>query len=277
MKNSKAWILKNCRFARIVTATVTLSVADYQRPKIAENVNDLAWDLQGELYKVMEKIMTPEQIEIWRKTRPSELVSLDGDSEMHALEGILNFYTAGLPRPIIDKMVQAAQYHAPTFGGTIGQPKYETYGENPSKLQWMKQQDANADPNAIRVVRLPATIDQNAVVSADFAPEINYTQSNMRFIFMDILNYPSTMFDPNGFTVDVNDLLMKLGYARTMLQQRVDAENQERQLMETKPGQKGPTVIPGYLDVEGVEQRLDEIERLADWAKSRNYMTLVCG
>lgn len=258
------------------TSSMTVSVGDYVRPQIATTIYDLSSMIESELYKILEKL-PHQQIEAWKAHRPRELFTIDGDTRMDDAEGVLNFYCNNIPQPMIGNMLKAIPYYANKFGGEVGQPYgQETIGQMIQRSQaageqfnpeWLARM--NNAMNEIRVMRFKAKVNPNPGI--DFAPEINFSNMNARFIFQDVLNYPSDFLADGFGSVDVNDLLMKLGYARTMLKQRVEEQQRERQDMST------PNMIVVPLDQQDIEFRLNELERIALWAKSHNYSTIQVG
>jgi hypothetical protein len=279
--NIKSWIRRNCRFAkRQKLASVSLYVQDHSAPKEAKDIHSLSWDIAEKLFPVMQNKLPPEVFAQWRQNSGSDFFTIDG-FETQATEGLLNFYVPYLKMEHIQKLLPTIFYYAQEFGSKMGQPIYETFGQ---KLQTLKEQD-DADQlahmserfkgreNELRVVRFPVKILPKE--NADEPPDLNFSNMNFTFLFQDVLNFPLSNMEP-PWSFMAADLLMKISTARSMIQSRIQEENQERDQMMTK--EKGKVnVIVSPVDEEYVDNALDRIASIAQWALNHNYFSIEAG
>lgn len=212
--------------------SVTLSVKDAEQPKqVVRNIYDLGHALHSRIAQ-----MFPAYANNKSRNNPSRAIDMDG-LETHEQEGIINFYTDGIPEPLVPKITQAISYVMGDYNVTAGKPT-----QNASNL--FKS----------NVVRIPVKIHKT---QAKFAPEVNIANDLAMTIFHDMLNIPS-QFNLNGGSISAHEILFKMG-------QIWDVDKHV-----TKPSQDKNWIDAG-VSKERLTRKLAEIESLAKWAIANDY------
>lgn len=267
-------------------SSMDITIGDYRQPRVGRDMLELSSHVQTELFRILEKSMTPQQIELWRKSQPAELFTIDGETDYAGEEGILNFYCPGIPSNLRQKMVEAIKYYGKEFGGEITGPiAQETFQQTVENMQ-ANGQKLNADwynrikpvINDIRVMRFQAKLVPNERTN-QFAPEINLSNMNAALMFRDVLNYPSTIFSDGFASFNANELLMKAGIAKNEfnIKARTEETNQERAQMENHGEKPGPQVYVQPLNEGYILDMLSRIESLCRWAVQNGYSTINVG
>lgn len=136
-------------------------------------------------YQFIEKNLPPEV----RKAMVHEYLALDGDSDMGSTEGVLNFYTRGIPDNVLPTMLSFIKYHIGENNGVVGD-----ISKDRSKMY-----DSE-------VYRIHVKVDNTKVKNP---PSFNLGNATARAILSTILNYPSETIDEYP-PLNARELLMKI-------------------------------------------------------------------
>lgn len=270
-------------------ATMDITVADADIPKSADSIGSLAWKVSGELWKILQKALPPEEMKRFSSMQPTgiDFFTIDGlDSD--ATEGTLNLYVKNLPMEIIQKkLLPAISYFDKMYGGEITQPRFETYGEklkqpgaNPESIfpEGIPIEEAKAMANKVRVIRFRARIVPQQEIERP--PALNLANDNCYFIFSKVLDFPTGLMGEPPWSFSVSDVLIKIQMQKNafVMKARSEEENKQRQdWSPTKDKNIGGGAGPVWHDFQitpEYERVLGEIEKIALWAQQHDYSTI---
>ena len=243
MMNFKEWF-------NLFAESMDVMVSDYTYPEKIGTLGDISHYLERRLYPLIEKFSS-EEMDNWKKNRPMELVTSDGDSDYFGESGTLNFYTNGIPEEKIDNFIAAIKYNLDESKIKYGSFKKESH--LPS-----------SEFSGTRVVRIP--ILQSLKKHEDQPPELNLANANAYLIFSDLLGYKGQ----DGFySVPARDVIVRIdSYLKKIDIQRVAREPS------VEKGEKGATLIDAGYSEEQIERKLDQIRKIAKWAIDHDYENL---
>lgn len=234
----------------VVSESITFSVADAENPPL--DVLDTIHVLNRYLYKFLQKNLTPEQMEEYQNKRVIDILSPDGFDAFEK-EGIINFYTQGIPDEFKDKIITMLKYY-------IGESNAEVSGEVKKDVSRLYNSE---------VYRIPIKVHD--FPEEKVAPELNLSNGNARVLICDILNYPSDMMD--GGSVSIAELMMKVG----MIKDNDYIINKNVRPEKVSGGNGSATFIDSGLSKEQIKRYLDHLEKLTEWGQKNHYSTISWG
>jgi len=163
---------------------MTLYVKDtnYQR---FDNLMDLSFHLQRIAYKILESL-PEDQINYFRKNRPTELLVVDGQSNIDSSVGTLNLYYSGYTNSTLKKMLREILAELKKLNIEHGKLKLE---------------DSNS--YKYKVVRIPIVKNEHKYTGA---PEVNFSNRNAYHIYKNILQFEPDDDTNSGFSFTADEL-----------------------------------------------------------------------
>jgi len=177
-------------YKSLINESVTISIADSDERK-SEHIGDISHRIQyGKPFAdFYNKKFTEEDKKKFTKEKVTDFVTIDGYNYL-GNEGVLNFYTKGFPKNLIDDFISVIKYYIEEYQGEVtGSEKTEQSGIFDSK-----------------VVRIPLKLQEGIT---DNTPEMNLSNSNARVLLCDILGYRSDILEDYP-RLNANELLMKI-------------------------------------------------------------------
>jgi len=172
----------------------------------------------------------------YKQSKHMYTLTIDGTNPS-TTKGTLNFYTKGIPEESIPKILKGIQYYLEEYKITYG----------PFRKELSK---AYGTP----VIRIPI---KNIPIKKEGPPKLNLANANAHYLFSNILGFHGE----NGYNIPARDLLIKIdtiGYVKSRPQQ-----------IYQQPG-KATTIEAGYSK-EMIEDRLEQIRKIAQWAIENGY------
>lgn len=248
---------------KLLTESMTTYVkdVDYDRH---DNLMDLSFKLQRRAYMVLEKLPEDQQ-EYFRRNRPPELLTIDGDSDMDSNTGVLNLYFVGYTSKTLKEILKSVSSELKRLDIKTGRVKME-------------------DSRSIRgkVIRIPIISNENKYHGP---PVVNFSNRNAYHIFHEILQYDADDEYNSSFSFKADDLKSRI---EAILQHDPDwiRDNQIKSgdMSDSNPHNAiikqiagNATIIDMGLDSDDIKQRLMALLNLANWAikngKSDLYVT----
>lgn len=248
---------------------IYVSGADYSR---TDRFDSLVQHLDNKVVSpLLHKYMTADdQLEYFHKNSVGRWNMLVADGSYYeqddGTKGIINFYTAGVMSPLINKILLGCLRELKRLGVTVGKMKRENSGTYKSQ-----------------VIRIP--VIKNNTKTYQGPPEMNLSNANAYHVFHHVLQYEGD----NDFTINPKELMERievLAHDSGWIDKHVikptdsdwpEAERGEDEKFENphmdvidkitgggKPG--GPRVLSPGLDSDGIRFRLREIWKIAKWA-----------
>lgn len=227
----------------LLAESVTFSVTDAENP--VQDILGMAFALNKPFYAYMDKNMSKEEQADFQKQRASEVLTADGD-DYDKSEGVLNFYTAGIPEKLVKPLVSLLKYY-------IGE--HDAVLLNGDNIPLEKSNIFNSP-----VYRFKIKIGE----AKNPAPELNLSNMNARAILCDVLNYPSDTIEEYG-SIPLAELLMKIGYARDN-----DFAIGKAERKDTQEG----NFYTGGLSKERIADILAQLEKICEWGVKNDYSSL---
>jgi hypothetical protein len=224
MKNFLEWLT--------LMETVSVYVKDYNSGEKLNNLYDLSWWLTKRLQK----------IPAFNQATNPEVLTIDG-IDVHAPTGRLNFYTAGIPKDAISKILAGIKYYLDEL-----KVKYGPFQTDKSKLF------------KTEVIRIPIFHLPTQQKAGELPPEFNITNDSADYLFKGILGY-STLEELES--INVRDLLQRIQNLPEYSIKPIPPSDQK--------GEKGARVINFGLDEERIKRYLETLEKLAMWAINHGY------
>lgn len=221
--------------------------------------NDTLLDLTFKLERIVSAIierLPEDQKEYFRKNRPPEVVTPDGEDTFKST-GIINIYYSGYTKSTFEQIVKGCIDELKRLGVKVGTPKLE-----------------QSSMFNMQVLRLPVLENSN---DANHLPPITLQLSNRNAyqIFHNILQFePQDYNSYFEFTVDelenaVNAVLHHDKDWMTKNQiKSYDSKNDE------PPNYSGPRIIDMGVDENYIKEKLKQILQITDWAKKHNKTKL---
>lgn len=221
-------------FKEWLNESVTVQVADYNEEQPPKDIADLGYVMKNKLHRAI-----PE----FNKGTNPERFTIDG-FDVSAQQGIMNFYSAGIPDEAIPKILKAIKYFLGEFGVKFGEFK-----EDKSKLF-----------TGEKVYRIPVQITQHP---KNPPPEVNMANATAQLIFNKLLNLPSSQT-----TINARDLLFRLSTLTDFnLQNAV-----QKPSMSQQPGKA--QFIDFGIDESRIRKHIEGLRQLAQWCVDNHYDTL---
>lgn len=145
--------------------TLYVDSADYKR---YDNLIDLSGHLETLAYRELGKLPKDQQ-DYYSRNRPSDLLTIDGTSDIYSPTGVLNLYYSGYTPTTLKKILKVVLDELKKLN--IGTGK-------------IKMEDSKAF--AYKVIRLPIVKNDNKY---NGAPEVNMSNRNAYHIFHNILQF----------------------------------------------------------------------------------------
>ena len=155
------------KLKKLLKESMTLYVdsADYKR---YDNLIDLSGHLETLAYRELGKLPKDQQ-DYYSRNRPSDLLTIDGTSDIYSPTGVLNLYYSGYTTATLKKILKVVLDELKKLN--IGTGK-------------IKMEDSKAF--AYKVIRLPIVKNDNKY---NGAPEVNMSNRNAYHIFHNILQF----------------------------------------------------------------------------------------
>jgi len=249
--------------------TLYVKDVDYQR---FDSIMDLSFHLQRIAYKVLESL-PEDQINYFRKNRPMELLTVDGQSDIDSSTGVLNLYYSGYTNLTLKKILKEIVNELKKLKIQFGKLKMEDSGIYKHK-----------------VVRIPIIKNENKYTGA---PEVNLSNRNAFHIYKNILQFEPDDDTNSSFTFTAEELKERvesvLKYDPEWISKNKiskhdssipDSEQDDKSNFENphddiiKKISGGARVIDMGLDEESIRKRLYSILEVANWAIKHNKKQL---
>jgi len=229
----------------LLNESMTMHIKDYPYKLNLETLGDISHYIVRILEPVMMKDFTPEEIETVRGFYND--ITPDGDGYFDET-GIINFYTRNFPERVIKPYLSRVKYELSEKNIKMGEPKIE-----------------DSSIRRTPVVRIPILKNEYEV---EHPPFVNFSNSNARQIFRDVLNYDDGEIEGSMFSVP--ELLMKISTAESRLftfpkKSSNEVGGKNKNIYDFKPGQD-------YM-----EGALEKIKIFVNWANERGYQTIYLG
>ncbi len=242
MKDWKVWLE-----TRMLQESMDLYIKGHDTHNQIDDVDDLAHYLKYNTFDKMWSKMTPEEQEEIRKGGSMHhwVISPDGSFYKDGTP-VINFYTTGFTPERKKQMLQGIEFYLKELGIPMGQIQTNTsnmYGGE--------------------VIRIPI----GQIPKKDTPARLNMSNQNAITIFRDLLNYPE---DPEGgfFGISAADLLIKIDNLPDYMSQVHQRDPYD------KKGKTGPRMIDFGLSADAIQQRLDIIRQIAQWAVKNGHSEL---
>ena len=245
--------------------TLYIKDTDYQR---LDNLMDLSFHLQRIAYKVLESL-PEDQINYYKKNRPMELLTVDGQSDIHDSVGVLNLYYSGYTNLTLKKILKEIIKELKKLNIQFGKLKIE-----------------DSKTYKYKVVRIPITKNQNKYTGA---PDVNLSNRNAFHIFKNILQFEPDDDTNSSFSFTAQELKDRIesilkhdpdwiskhkiskhdsSIPDAEQDTNVDFENPHDDFIKNIFG--GARVINMGLSEEDIKSRLYSILDVANWAIKHN-------
>jgi hypothetical protein len=235
---------------KVKIASMDVYVKDYIPPKSYETIGDMSWYLSEEIWKVVQKLLTEEEIQYFRDNKPGEWFTGDGDDFFNRT-GVMNFYINGLPLDRINKILSAVRYYLSEIDVESGVPSA------PEQSGTYKSQ----------VIRIPILKNENKLPD-NTAPQLNMSNTNAIQIFEGVLNFK--MEDYTG-CFDAWQVISRID--RLIPRQISEFERETNDTQE----EGKPRHIDIGIDSAYINDKVQRIREIAQWATDNNYQKICVG
>lgn len=209
------------------------------------------------LYREIE--WTEFEEELYKRDRAIETFSPDGYDAMEST-GTINFYVEGLTPKLIGLAVEKIR------------GKLDAEGFEYDFIPLERRKDKGD------VIRFSITHNPETDKAVDEAPEVQYSNANMRAVLSSI--GLDEIADNYGGSVSASELMLRIQNA-SQASKEAEARPRYHSDMEKfrNPDQehKGATMIDPGLSADDIDHRLSALYDLAGWAKQRGYETIAIG
>jgi hypothetical protein len=229
----------------LVAESVNVTIVDAHNGP--QDVHDLIWKLHNPFYAYLSKNLSPQETDHLRENKASEILSPDG-SCFDQKEGVINFYTMGIPEKHIDTLLKLLKFYV---------------GENDAEVTGPIKKDVSRVYNG-QVYRIPVRL--NEIDESLVAPELNLGGGNAGVLFNDILNYPNPAWE--GGSAQIQELLMKIGQIE---------DNDYVINKNTKPETQEGNFYSGGTSREQIKRYLDVLRKMCEWGIKHNYSQISWG
>lgn len=219
---------------RPITESVSIVVADYENNEL-NGIEDICHNITLKLIMpVIERNLSEEDRKRVLNKGLYNVFTPDG-SHYSSGHNIINFYTDGF-ESILDNVLNGIQYYLKEMGVSYNEFKTERSGM------------FNGNVVRIEITNFPK--------SKDPAPELNWSNQNAARIFSNVLKYKFRV----GAYLNIRELLQRISNAR-----------ENALSMAAFPGSQDGNITNVGLSKDDVARRLDDLEKLARWAMSKDY------
>jgi hypothetical protein len=199
-----------------------------------KNIHDMGWTLNSKLYYFMQKN------NITGTTHPQEQVTMDGDQDTDATEGVINFYQQNISFEDAQRCVKFLSYYIGEEAELLNRPYVEKSGLMDGDVWRFK-------------VRIP---------KRDSPPRLHFSNANAMRIIKDVLGYPDNDY---SYSFDPRELLMKI--------EQIEDNDFVIQKNTREDEQEGNMYSFG-LSKDRIKEILNALKELCEWAIENNYSTI---
>jgi hypothetical protein len=235
--------MKSFREWAALQESMSVYVKGYDYRSDVNDLDDLARTLKYKLIEpIFEKLDPKTQQEIRNMGSPMHHVISPDGSHYSDGKNVINFYTGGWPQAAIDTIVKGVNYYLKEMGVNKITSKVEKSGMFKGSV--------------VRFEIDGFTKAQNS------PPLLNLSNQNAHVIFHDVLGYED---NGSSFSIPVDDLLFKIN----SLSDDKAAIHAQEPYMQKSPN--GATFYHGGLNASGLQDRLEQLRKIALWAKQNHY------
>lgn len=240
------FIKENTLLTESMNLYVQWADRNFQKTDTLMDISNL---ISRPMWNILEKEMTPEETEIFRRQgKSSETIVPDGAYDIDAPTGVINFYLAGIPKrfviPILNKIKETLNSN---------NIKYGRFKANKSGMY------------KSYVIRIPITENPNEYKGP---PELNLSNSNARVLYQDILGFESEDGTSYSFTVDeLEDAIKPYIDAAGKLIPFTELPSDEQ-------GDTGPRMIGGGRNLNQLYRYIERLQEVIKWCREHNYKYL---
>jgi len=242
-----------------INESMTLTVANAPFPRF-ENMVSIGSFLNRAAFVPVWESWTEFEKEHFMSKGVRPAITTDGESALEDVEGVINFYTKSLQPDQIKEVLRK-------INAVLTKEKFG--------FQWPPRADKSGAYKS-GVYRIFITNNPEATQQNDFAPEINFSNDNMRVI-MNVLGYKLDDYGELEENINAMDLLSRIkSLKQQSLSQHVRPHYDSEMEKFKNPNVKhqGPQMIDFGLNEDDIMRRLDAIEQLAHWAIKNKHMEI---
>ena len=235
----------------LISESMTVHVDGFDYSSQIDHLGDICGVLAKTIYKRQNQLSKEELDHLIEVNMPGQIVVPDGDADYSGREGIINFYTAGLPQKILADVIQEMRQILDSNNIKYGEFKTEKSGMIESE-----------------VIRIPIL----QIMGEKQGPiEPNFANTNAKLLFSDILEYQMDE-DDWGYYLDAYDVINRIDKALDDVDVlSIHSRDPHQSKGVNIQGRYGATMMHGGYDFNSIRRGLDNIKKVCEWAIKNGY------